>query len=118
MLGAIWITSKSTADNKPDHTFFTLNEVESKYVCMINNKLFDQVQIPVEVEGRTYYGCCEMCKGRLANDPQSRMAIDPLSENAVDKALSVTAANPDGDVYYFENEKNLQRFNTITRGQN
>jgi hypothetical protein len=35
-----------------------LKKVESQYVCMINNKLFDKVQIPTSVNGKTYYGCC------------------------------------------------------------
>ena len=47
-------------------------EVDSKYVCMVTNKLFPNVQIPVEVADKTYYGCCEMCKAQLANKPEKR----------------------------------------------
>ena len=43
-----------------------LKRVETKKVCMVNNQVFEKDQIPVAVDGKTYYGCCEMCKERLA----------------------------------------------------
>ena len=43
-----------------------LQEVDAIKVCMVNDQLFAKDQIPVEVEGKTYFGCCEMCKARLA----------------------------------------------------
>lgn len=87
-----------------------LQVVETKYVCMINNQRFNKTQIPVEVEGRTYYGCCEMCKGRLNDDPKSRVATDPVSGKEVDKAKAVIGANAEGEVFYFENAENLKRY--------
>jgi len=96
-------------DNKQQSS--TLSEVDSKYVCMITDQEFDKEQIPVEVDGKTYYGCCEMCKAKLNNDPQSRVAIDPVSGNQVDKAEAVIGAAPDGKVFYFESEENLTQFN-------
>jgi YHS domain-containing protein len=87
-----------------------LQVVEHKYVCMINNHRFNKAQIPVEVEGRTYYGCCEMCKGRLGGDPKSRIATDPVSGKEVDKAKAVIGANADGEVFYFESVENLKRY--------
>jgi YHS domain-containing protein len=79
-------------------------------VCMINNQLFDKDQIPVQVQGRTYYGCCEMCKERLAQDAAARTAVDPVTGKNVDKATAVIAAKPDGNVLYFESDGTLQRF--------
>ena len=87
-----------------------LQVVETKYVCMINNQRFNKVQIPVEVEGRTYYGCCEMCKDKLNKDPKSRVAKDPVSGKEVDKAKAVIGATADGEVFYFENAENLNRY--------
>lgn len=86
--------------------------VESKKVCMINEQVFDKDQIPVKVEGRTYYGCCEMCKKALANDASKRTAVDPLTGEKVDKATAVIAADENGAVYYFASEKNLEKFNS------
>jgi YHS domain-containing protein len=89
-----------------------VERVEAKKVCMVNDAVFPSDQIPIEVKGRTYYGCCEMCKGRLSNDPQVRWAVDPVSKKRVDKALAVIGAKPDGKVLYFESEKTLRQYNS------
>lgn len=87
-----------------------LKKVEAKLVCMVNNQFMNKDQIPVQVEGKTYYGCCEMCKERLAKDAASRTATDPVSGKKVDKAKAVIAAFPDGSVLYFESEETLKKF--------
>ena len=85
--------------------------VEAKKVCMINEHYMQKNQIPVEVEGKTYYGCCDMCKKALASDASKRAAVDPVSGKKVDKATAIIAADADGNVVYFENAKNLEAFN-------
>ena len=87
-----------------------LKKVEAKKVCMINNQLFEKDQIPVSVEGKTYYGCCEMCKERLTKDRAARTALDPVTHKEVDKATAVIAAQPDGKVLYFQSEKTLAEY--------
>ena len=87
-----------------------LKKVEAKKVCMINNQLFEKDQIPVTVEGKTYYGCCEMCKERLTKDRAARTALDPVTHKEVDKATAVIAAQPDGKVLYFQSEKTLAEY--------
>lgn len=99
------------ADNTNQQTSSSLTEVDSKYVCMVTNQLFVKEQIPVELEGKTYYGCCEMCKAKIKNNPQSREATDPVSGKKVDKAEAVIGATADGSIYYFESEENLAEFN-------
>src|SRR5258705_11912729 len=69
-----------------------LTKVEPKTVCMINEHAMGKDQIPVEVEGKTYYGCCEMCKKALATDASKRMAVDPVTGNQVDKATAGIAS--------------------------
>jgi YHS domain-containing protein len=90
-------------------------QVESKYVCMINNQRFNKEQIPVAVGNRTYYGCCQMCKDKLRNDPRSRAAIDPVSKKKVDKATAIIGVDADGSAYYFENAENLKQFKQGSR---
>ena len=87
-----------------------LKRVETKKVCMVNNAVFEKDQIPVQVSGKTYYGCCEMCKERLAKDVAARTATDPVTGKTVDKATAVIAAKADGTVLYFENEKTLEQY--------
>lgn len=93
-----------------------VQRVEAKRVCMVNDSLFPKDQIPVQVSGKTYFGCCEMCKGRLAGDASIRQALDPVSRKTVDKATAVIGARPDGQVFYFESAANLDRFNATGAG--
>jgi len=87
-----------------------LRRVPAKNVCMMNNTVFPKEQIAVPVDGKTYFGCCEMCKGRLAQDPTVRQATDPVSGNPVDKARAVIGAMPDGKVLYFESERTFAAY--------
>jgi YHS domain-containing protein len=87
-----------------------LKKVEAKKVCMVNNQVFEKDQIPVQVQGKTYYGCCEMCKERLGKDAAARTAKDPVTGKEVDKATAVIVAKPDGGVLYFESEKTLAQY--------
>jgi|SRR5262245_12442100 len=88
-----------------------LEVVETKYVCMINNMRFAKEQIPVVVSGKTYFGCCEMCKMALKNKPSNRVAVDPVSGKQVDKAKAVIGADASDKVYYFESLENLKKYN-------
>jgi YHS domain-containing protein len=102
----------SMGDAPATQTSGKLTKVESpKRVCMVTNKAFADDQIAVEVEGKTYYGCCEMCKGRLTSDAKLRSAVDPVSQKPVDKAEAVIAADSKGKVFYFENDENLAAYN-------
>jgi YHS domain-containing protein len=94
----------------------SLRKVEVKKVCMVTNRVFAKDQIPVAVQGKTYYGCCEGCKQTLANNPAARMAVDPVSGNTVDKATAVIGARPDGSTLYFENESNLKKYSSRPKG--
>lgn len=87
-----------------------LKRVETKKVCMVNNQVFEKDQIPIAVEGKTYYGCCEMCKERLAKDAAARTAVDPVTGKPVDKATAVIAAMPDGKVLYFESQETYDKY--------
>ena len=87
-----------------------LRRAEPQLVCMVNDRLFDKQQIPVEVENRTYYGCCQMCKQALTERPELRAANDPVSGKPVDKAKAVIGALADGSVLYFESEKTFAEY--------
>lgn len=87
------------------------DRVPSNLVCMVNNEYMGHEQLVVDFEGKTYYGCCEMCQERIPKDPTVRTAIDPYSKKEVDKSLAVIAiTGPRGAVSYFENEENYKKF--------
>ncbi len=83
--------------------------VETKTVCMVNDRAMGKDQIPVEVGGKTYYGCCKMCVGNLTNKREYRYSTDPVSGNEVDKAMAYIVQKPGGDVIYFESKENATK---------
>lgn len=84
--------------------------VKNKEVCMVTNVHFARPQIPVEQEGKTYYGCCENCKATIQNDKSARSATDPNTNKQVDKATATIAANDKGEVLYFENAASFKKY--------
>jgi YHS domain-containing protein len=92
-------------------------KVEPIKVCMINDRSMANDQIPVPIEGKTYYGCCAMCKEKLEKNKESRYAVDPVSGKKVDKAKAAIGALPGGVVLYFENEANLTKYNAGIRAE-
>lgn len=88
----------------------TLKMVKSEEVCMVNDTHFGTLQIPVEVDGKTYYGCCANCKKTLTENVAVRFALDPVSGNKVDKATAFIGANAKRKVFYFETMENLHNF--------
>jgi YHS domain-containing protein len=83
---------------------------DTSQVCMINNQYMGRTQILVEVEGRTYWGCCPACKDRLTNDPESRLAKDPVTGEVVDKAHAVIAKDARNAVLYFASALNVRKY--------
>ena len=85
--------------------------VPSDEVCMVNDAYMGKRQFDVKFDGKTYYGCCEMCKERIPKDATVRMAIDPYSHKQVDKANAVIAVTGNnGEVSYFENKENYAKY--------
>ncbi len=87
-----------------------LKRVPTEQVCMVNDAFMGKKQIAIPVQGKTYYGCCQMCVSTLTNDAAERRAIDPVNGHTVDKATAIIGALPDGNVFYFENEENLKAY--------
>ncbi len=88
-----------------------VKKVESSKVCMINERFMNVDQIPIVVNGKTYYGCCEMCKTALAENASKRVAKDPVSGIEVDKAVAVIGAQADGKILYFESVESMKKYN-------
>ena len=87
-------------------------KLKTSYVCMMNNKYFGTEQIPVEVEGKTYYGCCQGCVVALKSNRALRYAQDPYSGEEVNKTDAYIVLNSDGsqNVLYFKSEENYLNF--------
>ncbi len=84
--------------------------VDPSRVCMTNNKDMGKKQIPVEVNGKTYYGCCPMCAKNISENGAARFAVDPVTGEKVDKGDAVIGVQPTGDVFYFATEENFMTY--------
>lgn len=87
------------------------SQVPTELVCMVNDAYMGKLQISVPVNGKTYYGCCQMCVKTLNENEQARTGIDPFSNQKVDKTEAFIALMAvDGKVAYFESEANFLKF--------
>lgn len=103
--------ASTSAPARPEAPAGTLEQVADRsQVCMVNDHFMGARQIPVLVDGRTYYGCCPMCKARLEQEPATRTAVDPVSRSIVDKATAVIGKTRSGATFYFESEQNLAAY--------
>jgi YHS domain-containing protein len=86
------------------------NVEKREYVCMMQDMVLTRPGIAIQYEGQTYYGCCEMCKQKIKNEPgKYTKAVDPVSKKAVDKAQAFIYGI-EGTAYYFSSEANRKTF--------
>ena len=99
-LGAIRVWAAPPAVAVPERT----------RVCMMQDTVMSVPAIPLARDGKTYYGCCEMCKAKIAAEPtRYTLARDPVSGAVVDKATAALLS-VDGRVLYFESEDSRGRY--------
>ncbi|WP_291123215.1 hypothetical protein [Empedobacter sp. UBA7620] len=90
------------------------DKVPNKQVCMVNNAYMGKDQFEVPYDGKTYYGCCNMCVERIPNDETSRKAKDPFTGKEIDKANAyIVLKDQQGNVDYFENEENYKKYSQL-----
>lgn len=89
-----------------------ITKLPNNQVCMVNNRFLNSEQIPVPVNGKTYYGCCEGCVKVLKEDSASHYTYDLLSNEQVDKAIAFIIGKPGSkeDVLYFKSEINATTY--------
>ncbi|MEW5979252.1 MAG: YHS domain-containing protein [Acidobacteriota bacterium] len=88
----------------------TGNVEKPEFVCMMQDMVLTKPGIAIEYQGKTYYGCCEMCRDKIKNEPQKyTQAKDPVSGKAVDKATAFIYGI-DGSAYYFATKANRKAF--------
>lgn len=87
------------------------SQVPNELVCMVNDAYMGKPQIPVPVNGKTYYGCCQMCVGTLNKNESARTAKDPFSGKSVDKTEAyIVLVKEEGEVAYFESKENYLKY--------
>lgn len=87
------------------------DQVPNELVCMVNDAYMGKPQIAVPVNGKTYYGCCQMCVKKLNEQESARTAFDPHSGRMIDKVDAyLVLLDEQGTVGYFESQKSYESF--------
>lgn len=99
-------------ENKTEQVNYAVgSQVPNDLVCMVNNSYMGKPQMPIVVNGKTYYGCCQMCVGTLNEKESARTGIDPFSNKPVDKTEAyIVLMKEEGEVAYFESKENYLKF--------
>lgn len=79
-------------------------------VCMVTNKVPGKPMIPVDIDGKTYYGCCKICINSLRAERSIRFAKDPVTGREVDKASSFIISGPGSSAMYFESKDTALKY--------
>ncbi len=99
--------SKMENNQKETGKYAVGDKVPNKQVCMVNDAYMARDQIPVPVNGKTYYGCCQMCVKALNEKETARTAIDLHSGEKVNKTEAyIVLLDNEGAVGYFKNKDN------------
>ncbi|MBI5469166.1 MAG: hypothetical protein HY891_08550 [Deltaproteobacteria bacterium] len=103
------VSGKSGAPVKNEVKFAKRSDV-----CMVTDMVpGDRPMFPVEVDGKTYYGCCPMCVHRLKDERAIRYAVDPVTKREVDKASAFITAGPGRKAVYFESEATAKKYQAL-----
>lgn len=115
-----WISQEASAAQAGEHAAevpAAASGLDRSKVCFINDQYMGKPQIPVPVDGKTYYGCCQGCADRLREDRSTRFAKDPHTGKEVDKATAFIASDPRGgaQVLYFESADTYAAYRASVR---
>jgi len=88
----------------------TGNVDKREYVCMMQDMVLEKPGIPIQFDGKTYYGCCDMCKEKIRTAPDVyTRALDRVAGKKIDKATAYIY-NLNGDAFYFSSDANRKAF--------
>jgi len=105
------VTPQKVTNQETQQEYKIGSKIPNDLVCMVNDAYMGKPQIPVPVNGKTYYGCCQMCVGALNSNETARTGIDPFSKKEVDKTEAyIVLMKEEGDVAYFESKENYLSF--------
>lgn len=95
-------------------------ELAHSRVCLVGDEIkFKEIR-PVNIEGKTYWACCDKCEAKLnRNYKDARFAIDPYSGIKISKADAVIFQNPEkkGKVLFFESSSNYNEYLKLNKIQ-
>lgn len=111
----IWYTNVATEKYAAENAYITYidKHVPDSVVCMVSGMVKNKAIKPIEVGGKTYWGCCDNCLMQLKNNIENVLfAKDPVSGAMICKSGALKRLNPENKKYvlYFESDKNYELY--------
>src|SRR3546814_9013782 len=63
--------------------------LDHSLICMVSSSFRGKQQLPVIINGKTYYAYCQTCVWKLNHVSELRYATDPLTGEKIDKASAI-----------------------------
>lgn len=93
------------------HKAYLNKPVSDSVVCMVSGLVKNKAILPIEIGGKTYWGCCDNCLMQLRNNIENVLyAKDPYSGTLICKAGALKRLDPENNKYvlYFETDRNYE----------
>lgn len=87
-----------------------LKRVSLDEVNMVTNRHLGSRQASITIDGRNYFGAGSGYASTLQQNAAVRTAVDPYTNQKVDKASAIAYADASGRVFYFESEGSFRDF--------
>lgn len=110
IVALLTVPTITVAEGIPDISPDIRMEKDSSLICMVTNRFMGSEQLPVDFDGKTYYGCCGGCVNKIIRNEAVRTGKDPVSGASVDKATAVIGIEKGGAVLYFESEETFDEY--------
>ncbi|MGZ2369478.1 hypothetical protein ACXR6G_06805 [Ancylomarina sp. YFZ004] len=111
--------NNSNNDDQIIYVSFEGEIIPDSMVCMLGGDIKTKPTLPIEINSKTYWGCCQNCLGKLQrNENNALYALDPLSGESVNKADAIIRQDPQNNkrVFFFKsNETYNQYLKTINK---
>lgn len=119
-----WMIVAVVNDAQNDHTSKdayiaslppTQDTIAHNKICMVDDIYQgDFPTLELKLTNNRYYGCSQKARRELAQKSELRLAIDPVTNEEIDKAIAVIALHPkrDGKVLYFKSMETFIAFKT------
>ncbi|RZT91301.1 hypothetical protein EV201_3115 [Ancylomarina subtilis] len=101
------------SDDKMDYSSFEGEIITDSMVCMLRGDIKSRPTLPIEINSKTYWGCCQNCLGKLMrNENNALFALDPFSGQSVDKADAIIRQDPQNNkrVFFFKSNETYNQY--------
>ncbi|MFN8254198.1 MAG: hypothetical protein U0W24_00825 [Bacteroidales bacterium] len=111
----VWYTNEATEKYAAENAYkaYIDKPVPDSVVCMVSGMVKNKAIKPIEINGKTYWGCCDNCLMQLKNNIENVLfAKDPVSGAMICKSGALKRLNPENKKYvlYFESDRNYELY--------